>query len=128
MTKRLTPREKRRYEKILAATIDLLKLGEWTINVSFCDPAEVEEALADSPTNGYGSLGFSWWHPDETRAYIGVAWPSIHKEAGAEWEDTLIHELVHVRLGGGDYCEGRSALSERNVNIVTALVRKVLGV
>ena len=129
MARRLTPKEKARFNKLLASTIELLKLGEWDINVVFCSHEKISEALQENTAiKSYNSMGFSWWHPDETKAYIGVAWPSLHKEAGAEWEDTLIHELVHVRLGGGDYCEGRSALNERNVNIVTGLVRRVLGV
>ena len=129
MKPKLTKRQQARYDRILRETIKLLKLGEWDIGIAFVDEDAILEALGtDGKDTSSTTFGFSWWDADITKALIGVAWPHIHKENEADWEDTLIHELVHVRLGGHEAPKGWDLATERNVNIVTSLIRKILGV
>lgn len=128
MKNKLTKREQARYDRIVRETVKLLKLGEWDINIAFVDEDAVSEALGETKEENSTTLGFSWWDADITKAYIGVCWPAIHREVDGEWEDTLIHELVHIRLGGHEAPNGRDLATERNVNIVTMLVRKAIGI
>ena len=131
MKNRLTKREQARYDRIVRETVQLLKLGEWDINIIFVDESEIHadgkggESAKDADSI---TFGFSWWDPDVTKAILWILWPSIHRREGEMWEDTLIHELVHVRLGGHEAPKGWDLATERNVNIVTSLIRKILGV
>ena len=129
MKNQLTKRERARYNRIVKETIRLLRLGEWDIRIIFVDEdGLLGDGSGEGKDSGSTTYGFSWWDPDITKAILWVLWPKLHARDGQMWEDTLIHELTHVRLGGHEEPKGRDLATERNVNIVTALVRQILGI
>ena len=94
----------------------MLFRSEWKINVKWGTPAEQPDY--DKGEMDEGSVGNALWHPEECEAWI-----YLQRGAG-QLEETLLHELLHIRLEGHREPVKYDAMYERAINAITAALRR----
>ena len=93
-----------------------LGLTEWQIQVNWGKPSQQPDYSKGEMDAG--SVGNACWHTEECRAWIYLRRGSEHLR------ETLVHELLHIRLEGHREPVRYSPLYERALNaIVAALLR-----
>jgi hypothetical protein len=101
----------------LARLQPLLGLTEWQIRVQWGKPSERPDYSKGEMDAG--SVGNACWHTEECRAWIYL------RRGSDNLRETLIHELLHVRLEGHRENPMRyDALYERALNAIAAALAK----
>ena len=94
--------------------IDKFKLGPpvWSITVSFGKEEELD-----------GSLGLCSWNIDYATAEIKIASEKEHTNSGTTIDETIVHELGHLRFEGHKDCTSeRDPHIERALNILAEII------
>ncbi len=97
---------------------DALGLNEWTLYVFYgkpitgCDPSLANGEIADD------CEGQAEWHTEETQAFIAL-------RRGKATVETVVHELLHIRLEGHRPAPLKyDPLYERALNVLAAALLK----
>lgn len=103
---------------IITTQAQLNRLGKlWQKRLELVDypiTFKLVEEIEKNPESE--TLGASFWDPDEPKAEIKVI-----RGAG---EDTLAHEVLHVRIGGHKAYEGYNVNEERSINAISRALLK----
>lgn len=84
-----------------------LGLLDWRIGIEFRPNAELED----------GSWANVWWSPDDMTATVWMTRPEdIEGQCANFIERCLVHELLHLVLGGHRPCAGYDVNEERAIN------------
>ena len=100
----------RQLNKLVKTWARKLGISDWYIRAEFKSSDEMPE-----------DEGRCWHYPEYRRAIIDILQESDRDEESDSIESTVVHELLHIVLGGhkttreGDYDE----MFERGINLVT---------
>lgn len=107
---------------LLQAAAQLLKMGDWTFQVSIVEPGALE---SDADWFRYGECE---WDSAERVAQIRITDPTARLPEGVppfNFDEVLVHELVHVFLDGHRKdTESAAICSERVVRVLTPIIHR----
>lgn len=94
-----------------------LGLAGWDIEVKFVHRYEIDDNIAQV-----------YKQPQLSRAVISLAYPEECENYSQDIEQTLVHELLHIRFWGCDFSGTDNTLFEAGIDkTATALVRAKRG-
>lgn len=90
----------------------LLGLGGWDIEAKFAHRHDIKSYLADC-----------YKHINLSRASIRLAYPNECEDIFSDWEQALVHELLHIRFWNSDHSGVDNVVHEQAIDrTATALV------